>query len=104
MREREKKSAIILAAGYGSRLKSSLPKVFYKVGGLSLLDHVIKTATKIAQDENDEIVVVLNPKYENFQSEINSKIIKAFQEKPIGSGDTVNCGLKKLSETNEGWI
>ena len=38
---------IILAAGKGTRMYSSIPKVLHKVGGQSLLDHVIATAQKI---------------------------------------------------------
>ncbi len=101
MREVEKRSVVILAAGYGSRLKSSLPKVFHKIGGLSLLDHVIKTASDISADE---IVTVLNPRYEDFQSEINGNIIKAFQPVPNGSADTVKFAMKKLSSTDSGWV
>ena len=35
---------VILAAGRGSRMKSSLPKVLHKVAGQSMLHHVIATA------------------------------------------------------------
>jgi len=35
---------VILAAGQGSRMKSSLPKVLHKVAGRSMLHHVIATA------------------------------------------------------------
>jgi bifunctional UDP-N-acetylglucosamine pyrophosphorylase/glucosamine-1-phosphate N-acetyltransferase len=35
----------IMAAGKGTRLKSQLPKVLHEVGGMSLLEHVIRTAT-----------------------------------------------------------
>ncbi len=101
MREIEKRSVVILAAGYGSRLKSSLPKVFHKVGGLSLVDHVIRTASEISADE---IVAVLNPKYEDFQSEINENIVKAFQPIPNGSADTVKFAMEKLSPSNDGWV
>jgi bifunctional UDP-N-acetylglucosamine pyrophosphorylase/glucosamine-1-phosphate N-acetyltransferase len=41
---------VILAAGQGTRMKSKLPKVLHKVGGLPLLDHVIRTAQAVAPD------------------------------------------------------
>lgn len=96
-----KRSVVILAAGYGSRLKSSLPKVFHKIGGLSLIDHVIRVASELYADE---IVTVLNPKYENFQSEVNENIIKAFQPIPNGSADTVKFAMEKLSPSDSGWV
>jgi bifunctional UDP-N-acetylglucosamine pyrophosphorylase/glucosamine-1-phosphate N-acetyltransferase len=36
--------SIILAAGEGTRMRSSLPKVLHKVGGLAMLGHVLATA------------------------------------------------------------
>src|SRR5262245_16454327 len=35
---------VILAAGKGTRMKSSLPKVLHRVAGIPMLDHVLKTA------------------------------------------------------------
>ena len=41
---------VILAAGQGTRMKSSLPKVLHRVGGLALIDHVIRTASTVSPD------------------------------------------------------
>ena len=35
---------VILAAGKGTRMKSALPKVMHRVGGVPMIDHVIATA------------------------------------------------------------
>lgn len=99
--KKEKKSVIILAAGDGSRLKSTTPKVFHKIGGLALVDHVIKTSKDI---QADEIVAVLKPKYKDFQSAVCNSIKKAFQAIPSGTGDTVKFGLEQLSKSEEGWV
>ena len=38
---------IILAAGQGTRMRSSLPKVLHEVAGKSLLEHVVDTASRL---------------------------------------------------------
>ncbi len=40
-------TVIILAAGKGTRMRSSLPKVLQPLAGRPLLGHVIETAKKI---------------------------------------------------------
>lgn len=51
-----KLDVIILAAGQGTRMKSSLPKVLHPVAGLPMLEHVIKTAQTL-NPENIHVVV-----------------------------------------------
>jgi bifunctional UDP-N-acetylglucosamine pyrophosphorylase/glucosamine-1-phosphate N-acetyltransferase len=38
---------VIMAAGKGTRMKSSLPKVLHRLGGRPLVSHVVDTATRI---------------------------------------------------------
>lgn len=40
----------ILAAGRGTRMKSSLPKVLHPLGGRSLIERVLGSLTPIAPD------------------------------------------------------
>jgi len=47
---------VILAAGQGSRMKSKLPKVLHKVGGKSMVQHVIDTASSL-QGVNTHVVI-----------------------------------------------
>jgi bifunctional UDP-N-acetylglucosamine pyrophosphorylase/glucosamine-1-phosphate N-acetyltransferase len=94
-------SVIILAAGIGSRLKSEIPKVYHKIGGLSLIDHVIATAGNIG---SREIVTVLNPKYRHIKFRLETDVLKAYQEIPLGTADAVKCGLGATSDTSSQWI
>ncbi len=48
-------SIAILAAGQGTRMKSSLPKVLHKISGRPMIWHIIKEAKKLSED----ITVVL---------------------------------------------
>ena len=51
-----KRAGIILAAGRGGRMKSSLPKVLHPVGGRAMLDRAIDTAEALGCEK---IVVVV---------------------------------------------
>ena len=50
-------TAILLAAGFGTRMKSSLPKSLHKIAGRSMLRHLIASCETVF----DRIVVVLGP-------------------------------------------
>ena len=59
----KKYSAVVVAAGSGKRMKSSLPKQFMKIGGRTVLERAV---LPFAEDEQVEsIVVVVAPEYVN---------------------------------------
>jgi bifunctional UDP-N-acetylglucosamine pyrophosphorylase/glucosamine-1-phosphate N-acetyltransferase len=59
-------SVVILAAGQGTRMKSSTPKVLHEISGKSMLFHAIDAAQNIS----DDITVVLYHQAERIQKEI----------------------------------
>lgn len=61
---------IILAAGQGSRMKSNLPKVLHKIGGLPMLEQVINRAETL---QPNKIHIVIGHK--------GDEIINAFEHK-----------------------
>lgn len=63
-----KTSVIILAAGAGTRMKSSLPKVLHKISGKEMLYYSIKEAKKIS----DDIIVVLYNQAELVESSMKN--------------------------------
>ena len=40
-------SVVVLAAGKGTRMKSSLPKVLHPIGGKPMVQHIIDTVKKL---------------------------------------------------------
>jgi bifunctional UDP-N-acetylglucosamine pyrophosphorylase/glucosamine-1-phosphate N-acetyltransferase len=58
---------IVLAAGEGTRMRSSLPKVLHTVGGRSLLANVLEAAPN---GKNDTIAVVVGPDHQAVIDEI----------------------------------
>ena len=88
-------SAIILAAGQGKRMKSSLPKVAHVVAGKPMLWHVARAARGAGISE---IVFVLGQGREKVlgtAEEFGGKV--AFQDRQLGTGDAARCGLSALS-------
>ncbi|HET6388036.1 bifunctional UDP-N-acetylglucosamine diphosphorylase/glucosamine-1-phosphate N-acetyltransferase GlmU [Hyphomicrobium sp.] len=59
---------VVLAAGKGTRMKSSLPKVLHKIAGQSMLAHVLTTASGIA---GGKIAVVVGPDMAAVAAEAN---------------------------------
>ncbi len=43
-------SVVILAAGFGTRMKSTLPKVLHKISGYPMLHHIIQNAQNLSDD------------------------------------------------------
>lgn len=93
-------SVIILAAGDGSRLRSSTPKIFHKIAGLSLIGHVLRTVHEI---DADEIVAVLKPSYRDYEIEFSEDAARAYQETPRGTADAASCGFSQLKQQDNGW-
>lgn len=62
---------VVLAAGQGTRMRSSLPKVLHPIGGRPLVGHVLTTAARLGADhievvvrhERDQVVAALSGEY-----------------------------------------
>lgn len=79
-------SAIILAAGAGSRMKSSLPKVIHKLSGKPLINWVIDSVSAL---KPDNIIIVLGHRAEIVEKELeklNKEIKIVYQKEQLGSG------------------
>ena len=61
-------SVVILAAGQGTRMKSTTPKVLHEISGKSMLFHAIDAAQKIS----DDITIVLYHQAARIQEEIEA--------------------------------
>lgn len=60
-------SIVIMAAGFGTRMKSKTPKVLHKISGFEILYHIIKEAKKVSSD----ISVVLFHEAQSIQDKMN---------------------------------
>ncbi len=87
-----KKSAIILAAGEGRRLKSKTPKLLQQVAGWSLLKHLLESVKKASIDK---IYIVLSPDCMN-KVKLNKNIVALEQSQRRGTADAFEIALKKI--------
>ena len=78
-------TAIILAAGKGTRMKSALPKPLHRVGGHAMLAWSIDAARAAGADR---IVTVLPPGSDDIQSWLDGAPF-AIQQDQLGTGDAV---------------
>ena len=90
-------SIIILAAGKGVRMKSEIPKVAIKLGGISLIERVIRTVKK---HTFSKIVVVIGHKKEIVKNCLvdYDDIIFANQKVQNGTGHAVMVTEKYFSK------
>lgn len=90
-------AAIVLAGGKGTRMKSTLPKVFHKVCGKSILDRVIETLN-VSGVSNIALVAGgdLN-NFDKYHSDQNISIVQ--QVNRLGTGDAVAAASLAFENT-----
>lgn len=87
-------TVIILAAGKGTRMRSSLPKVLQPLAGRSLLGHVIETAKKL---NADNIITIYGHGGDRVQTAFAQQEIKwVEQAEQLGTGHAVQMTLPVL--------
>ncbi|MBR9868544.1 MAG: UDP-N-acetylglucosamine diphosphorylase/glucosamine-1-phosphate N-acetyltransferase [Oceanospirillales bacterium] len=87
---------VILAAGQGSRMKSSLPKVLHTIGGKSMLQHVIDSAMTL---ENSRSHIVIGHGAETVESALSGQSVQfALQAEQLGTGHAVAQAMPNISD------
>ncbi|MCP5076168.1 MAG: bifunctional UDP-N-acetylglucosamine diphosphorylase/glucosamine-1-phosphate N-acetyltransferase GlmU [Rhodobacteraceae bacterium] len=88
---------IVLAAGMGTRMKSSVPKVLHKIAGCSMLAHVLSTVQTV---QPEHVVVVVGPDMDAVSEEALNTVPTAkiaVQENRLGTADAVRAALPALA-------
>ena len=90
---------IILAAGKGRRMHSSLPKVMHKVGGSTMLEHVLIASKKL---KPKTINVVINSKTDDIKKSFEQYDVNWYiQLKQNGTADAVKTVLPHLANNEK---
>jgi bifunctional UDP-N-acetylglucosamine pyrophosphorylase/glucosamine-1-phosphate N-acetyltransferase len=88
-------TVLVLAAGQGTRMKSTLPKVLHRAAGRTLLSFVLETAKEL---EPDRLVVVVGHGADQVIATLPSDVIPVVQAPQLGTGHAVSVGLEALSD------
>src|SRR5436190_1624018 len=87
---------VIMAAGKGTRMKSTLPKVLHKLAGRPLLQHVLQTASEL---KADGIVVITGHGAEEVEGAVAAPHLAFARQMPqLGTGHAVQQALPKLHD------
>ncbi len=87
---------VILAAGQGSRMKSSLPKVLHSIGGKSMLQHVIDNSRSL---DNANIHVVVGHGAEHVKTALSGQNVQfALQAEQLGTGHAVAQAMPNIAD------
>lgn len=108
MGNRGESAVLVLAAGAGTRMCSDTPKVLHPLGGRSMLAHCLRAAAAIAPQH---LVAVLGheqhritPAVTELAGELGRYIDVALQDRQLGTGHAVLCGLSALPDDFTGTV
>lgn len=89
-------AVIILAAGEGTRMKSTTPKVLHAIGGRSLLGHAIAAARGLQPRHLAVVVRHERDRVAEHIGHIAPDAVVADQDEQKGTGRATECGLDAL--------
>lgn len=93
-------TAVVMAAGHGTRMRSTRPKVLHEAAGRPLVYYPVRAALDAGATR---VVVVVNPAIRDGVAEALGRHLSgvpielAIQEVPRGTGDAARAGLQHVS-------
>src|SRR5205823_2930542 len=100
--------AVLLAAGEGTRMRSSIPKVLHRIAGRTLIGHAVRAADGMRPDH---LVVVVGhgrkavaEHLDELAADLDRPVTTAVQEEQRGTGHAVSCALTALPEQLTGTV
>ena len=95
-------TAVILAAGQGTRMKSAYPKVLHRVCGVPMAEQVIRV---VRQGGFEKYVVITGFKEKLVRECLEDKeVVFVHQEEQLGTGHAVMQALPEFKDDPEGYV
>jgi bifunctional UDP-N-acetylglucosamine pyrophosphorylase/glucosamine-1-phosphate N-acetyltransferase len=89
-------AVIVLAAGEGTRMKSTTPKVLHAIGGRTLLGHALAAARGAGPAHLAVVVRHERDRVAAHVAEVDPDAVVADQDEVKGTGRACECGLEAL--------
>ncbi|MEZ5084911.1 MAG: bifunctional UDP-N-acetylglucosamine diphosphorylase/glucosamine-1-phosphate N-acetyltransferase GlmU [Tessaracoccus sp.] len=89
---------VVLAAGGGTRMKSSKSKLLHEVAGKPMLSYAVSAAAAL---DPEHLVVVVGHQREQVighLDKLSERVTVAVQDEQLGTGHAVQCGLHGLDD------
>ncbi|SOC53926.1 bifunctional UDP-N-acetylglucosamine diphosphorylase/glucosamine-1-phosphate N-acetyltransferase GlmU [Ornithinimicrobium cerasi] len=97
-------AVIVLAAGEGTRMKSTTPKVLHRIGGRSLLGHALHAARQASPEHLAVVVRHERDRVAEHVAALDPGAVVADQDEVKGTGRACECGLDALPADLEGTV
>jgi bifunctional UDP-N-acetylglucosamine pyrophosphorylase/glucosamine-1-phosphate N-acetyltransferase len=97
-------AVVVLAAGQGTRMKSSTPKVLHRLAGLPLIGHVLRTASSLSPEH---VAVVVRHERDRVAAEVVERAPDAIvvdQDDVPGTGRAVEVAVEALPADFDGAV
>ncbi|SDF12497.1 bifunctional UDP-N-acetylglucosamine pyrophosphorylase / Glucosamine-1-phosphate N-acetyltransferase [Blastococcus fimeti] len=91
-------AVVVLAAGQGTRMRSSTPKVLHTLGGRSLLGHVLAAAGPLSAGTTVVVVGAGRDQVEAHLAETAPGALAVVQEQQLGSGHAAEVALTAVPD------
>lgn len=91
----------VLAAGHGTRMKSAIPKHLHEVGGISIVERVIRAGLAVSPEQ---VVAVVSPRLADLPARLGMEDVfdVSVQDAPCGTADAVRHALRSI--TSSRWV
>lgn len=97
-------AVIVLAAGEGTRMRSSTPKVLHPIGGLALVGHAVRAARATGAPLVEVVVRHQRDRVVEYLATFDESVVIADQDEIKGTGRAAECGLDALPAVTSGTV
>ncbi|WP_344200595.1 bifunctional UDP-N-acetylglucosamine diphosphorylase/glucosamine-1-phosphate N-acetyltransferase GlmU [Aeromicrobium alkaliterrae] len=97
-------TAIVLAAGAGTRMRSERPKVLHEIGGLPLVGHALAAVAGLGAHRTVAVIGHGREQVAEVVAGLAPDVLQVVQEQQRGTGHAVKVALDALAEAPTGTV